>query len=379
MTCPFVNVNAPMRPDDVLAPLLGDMTSSKCFINLGNQPAILDAAAPMALAPSDQIVLKCFPEETIESIKHTIAETQDCLTESVASLRRRSGFQVSRVTSAVSRLSKEVSDNMMAVFSVLATHSKVNDSQLHQKIIQHSTNLSTLGIMMSVLRGDNDRTTCEIGLAGLLHDTSILFQPDWFAMEPESRTDATRRQYRSHPLASASLFEGLPGVPESVIKMIREVHEQFDGSGFPYAKSREKLHPGSFILNLADAYLSLVNPISGVPIVPSDAMAILCLHTTRGAFSRDAFQTFLDSVSIYPVGTRVKLNDESEAVVVQSNKNKPMQPVVRVLPAGLQEIDLSLSKFRVIELSHEGEGMRSKRVSRAEYGKALWRSELEVH
>jgi HD-GYP domain-containing protein (c-di-GMP phosphodiesterase class II) len=233
--------------------------------------------------------------------------------------------------------------------------------------------------MMSVLRGDNDRTTCEIGLAGLLHDTSILIQPDWFVMAPDSRTDATKRQYRSHPLASASLFEGLPGVPESVIRMIREVHEQVDGSGFPYSKSREKLHPGSLILNLADAYLSLINPISGVPIVASDAMAILCLHTTQGAFSREVFRTFLDSVSIYPVGTVVKLNDESEAVVVKSNKNKPMQPVVRLLPSGVQEIDLSQSKFRVIELAHTGEEMRSKRVSRADFGKALWRSELEIH
>jgi HD-GYP domain-containing protein (c-di-GMP phosphodiesterase class II) len=365
-----------MRPDDVLAPLLGDMASNKCFIKLGNQPAILENE-PIELTVADQIVLRSFPLETIESIKQTITETQDCLMESVSSLQQRAGFQVSRVTSAVSHLANEVSDNLTAVFSVLATHSRVSDIPLLRKIARHSTNVSTLGIIMSVLRGDDDRTTIEIGLAGLLHDASILFQPDWFEVDPASRTETARKLFRSHSLVSASLFEGLPGVSESVIKMIREVHEQFDGSGFPFAKSREELHPGSFILNLADAFISLVSPISGTPIVASDAMAVLCHHTTRGAFSRDIFQIFLDSVSIYPVGTVVKLDDKSEAVVVHSNQKKPLQPVVRLLPHGVQEVDLSHSKFRVIELSHEGDSTKSRRVSRSSLGKALWRSELD--
>jgi HD-GYP domain-containing protein (c-di-GMP phosphodiesterase class II) len=266
----------------------------------------------------------------------------------------------------------------MAVFSVLATHSDVSDTHLLQKIARHATSVSTLGIIMSILRGDDDRTTSEIGLAGLLHDTSILFQPDWFVLNPVSRTETARKQFRSHSLASASLFEGLPGVSESVIKMIREVHEQFDGSGFPFGKSREELHSGSLILNLADAFISLISPILGPSIVASDAMAVLCHHTTRGAFSRDTFQIFLDSVSIYPVGTVVKLDDKSDAVVVNSNRKKPFQPVVRLLPHGVPEIDLSYSEFRVIELSHGGESTKSRRVSRASLGKALWRSELDI-
>jgi HD-GYP domain-containing protein (c-di-GMP phosphodiesterase class II) len=366
-----------MRPDDVLSPLLGDTASNKCFIKHGNQPTILENASK-GLTAADQIVLKSFPVETIESIKQTITETQDCLIESVSSLQRRTGFQVSRVTSAVSHLANEVSDNLMAVFSVLATHSDLSDTHLLQKIARHATSVSTLGIIMSILRGDDDRTTSEIGLAGLLHDTSILFQPDWFVLNPVSRTETARKQFRSHSLASASLFEGLPGVSASVIKMIREVHEQFDGSGFPFGKSREELHSGSLILNLADAFISLISPILGPSIVASDAMAVLCHHTTRGAFSRDTFQIFLDSVSIYPVGTVVKLDDKSDAVVVNSNRKKPFQPVVRLLPHGVPEIDLSYSEFRVIELSHGGESTKSRRVSRASLGKALWRSELDI-
>jgi hypothetical protein len=367
-----------MPPDDVLAPL-GDMASNKCYIKVGNQSAHHLGTEVAELTAADQIVLKYFPDETIESIKQTITETQDCLMASVSALQRRTGFQVSRVTSAVSHLTKEVNDNMMAVFSVLATHSRVSDTHLLRKIANNSTKLSTLGIIMSILRGDNERTTNEIGLAGLLHDTSILFQPDWFSLDPASRTETARRQYRCHSLASASLFEGLPGVPGSVIKMIREVHEQFDGSGFPYAKSHEELHSGSLILNLADAFISLISPINGNSIVASDAMAVLCHHTTRGTFSREIFQIFLDSVSIFPLGTVVRLDDKSEAVVVHSNRKKPLQPVVRLLPQGVQEIDLSHSNFRVIELSHTGEKERSRRVSRANFGKALWRSELDIH
>jgi hypothetical protein len=155
------------------------------------------------------------------------------------------------------------------------------------------------------------------------------------------------------------------------------VHEQCDGTGYPFGKSEDKIHSGSLILNLADAFISLTSPVTGPPKVAADAMALLCFHSTHGAFSRSIFQLFLDSVSIYPIGSVVILDNNEEAVVIQANEKKPLQPVVRLLQQGNLEIDLSQSEIQVAELANRGIDTVAKRIKKSEVRKALWRSELE--
>jgi HD-GYP domain-containing protein (c-di-GMP phosphodiesterase class II) len=124
-----------------------------------------------------------------------------------------------------------------------------------------------------------------------------------------------------------------------------QVHEQIDGTGYPRGIPLERIHPQSRVLNLADAYLSLTEPLAGRPsIVPYDAMALLLHHVSLGRFDATVMRGLLQSVSLFPLGSWVELSDLTPARVLRSTHEHYDRPIVEVLDGGsIQIIDLTRS------------------------------------
>ncbi len=83
--------------------------------------------------------------------------------------------------------------------------------------------------------------------------------------------------------------------------MIREVHEQIDGTGFPYNLKAEQISFGGRILNVVDAYVQMISEPSEDPYFPADAMAHIVYHTKHDAFDREVVCHLLSAASIYPL------------------------------------------------------------------------------
>jgi HD-GYP domain-containing protein (c-di-GMP phosphodiesterase class II) len=314
-----------------------------------------------------------FPKEAIQSLTESITQLKDSLATTIDSLQSKSNLQMSLVSNSVAQIVHETSKDVTTSLAMLSQRAISSQSPVAMRLLEHSTHLASLSVAISVMCGYDKRTTSDIGVAGLLHDCSLIMQLDTLDPTKPKEDGATRLRFRQHPLQSAEILSGLPGLSAESLQLMMQVHEQLDGSGYPLGLRGSAIMPGALILNLADAYLSLTMPLTGEPIVSGDAIAYLCYHTSRGKFSKEIFRLFVEQASMYPIGSIVELDDLTKAVVVKGNPHRPLAPIICM---DGQEVDLTFSPRFIRSVSTHGLNRKSRRISKQRLTEVLWRLDV---
>ncbi len=122
------------------------------------------------------------------------------------------------------------------------------------------------------------------------------------------------------------------------------------------------IHPYARVVAAADAYAAMCsNRPHRNGRSPYQAMEILLKQASRDLFDRGVIRTFLDCMSLFPVGSYVKLSNGQAAKVVHANPGLHTRPVVLLLDRDGSESDIELDLGRddtvqvVQALHHERE------------------------
>lgn len=333
-------------------------------------------ASQVDAASVSKILMESFSEATTREIKRSIASTVSTLIDSVQTLHLADAKRVEPIWRCVGDLFIHAQNHLAAVLAIIASSTSSNEMSVTHRIGAYSANLSLLGLVMSTMQKHEPRVSLQIGMAGLFHDSSLLLNQEWFSSSQSAGHENLRRRYRRHPIESADMLNGLPGIPREVLTMIMETHEQADGSGYPRGLTLGKVRQGSELLNAADAYLSLTQPVQGTRYLPSDAIGFLCLQTSAGKFCKEAVQLLTKSLSMYPIGSLIELDDRSQAVVVRGNMDQPMRPVGRLLHRIHEEHDLRTSQ-RVVTKPLIPVSFDAQRIPKSRFDELLWRNDRE--
>jgi HD-GYP domain-containing protein (c-di-GMP phosphodiesterase class II) len=194
---------------------------------------------------------------------------------------------------------------------------------------ERSVRMSTLGMAIAIELGVDGPQMLDIGMAGLLHDIGL------YAMDPklldrrQEFSDADWWEYQKHPNISVSCLGDAIDVSESVQLAVQQVHEQFDGSGYPRGLKGQRIHLHARILNVVDAYLRLTSSASRrEAIVPHDALGLILHLASRGMFDPQVIRAFLNIETMFPLGSRVELSSGDEAQVIRRPRSGFAAPVV---------------------------------------------------
>lgn len=314
-------------------------------------------------------LFRSFAEDEI----HRLADVVDCAKNALAatcdSLRFKSDMKVSRVVNSVSQIVHETGRDLQSMIVALTLRPLNFELDLEDRLLDHSTQLSSLGITIASMLGLAKRTILEVGIAGLLHDLSLVLRSESFDPSQCKKSHELRSEFRKHPLVTVELLRSMPGLSSETLTIVSQVHEQCDGSGYPEGINSEKILLGAKILNIADAYLSLVRPLKGQSIVSSDALAYLCHHAARGKFDRSILKRFVKYMSMYPLGSVVELDDRTAAVVVRSNPLAPLSPVVSIHG---KVVNLEAEKRTIEKVATNGL-VNGRRVSKRRINEVFWR------
>lgn len=101
----------------------------------------------------------------------------------------------------------------------------------------------------------------EIGkleLAGLLHDIGMIGVPEDVLNKTEALTPEDMEIIKKHVNYGVKILEDIKQLKD-VIEIIKHHHERFDGHGYPYGLSGDKISLNAKIIAIADAYDSLVS------------------------------------------------------------------------------------------------------------------------
>ncbi len=190
----------------------------------------------------------------------------------------------------------------------------------------HSMQVCFLSIGMAIKLGLDKQSIMEIALGAIYHDMGKA----WFAdtiVNKKGVTEEERALLRQHP---EKMFRFLQRHNYSVATLyaVWQHHEKINGEGYPSGLGAGKIVPSAKIVSCANVFDNLVNmnPYEGnLSMYQADAIEYLSASTEQDlACLRVLFQI----VAPYPVGTKVRLSNGMEGVVVKNFSELPLRPAV---------------------------------------------------
>jgi HD-GYP domain-containing protein (c-di-GMP phosphodiesterase class II) len=192
------------------------------------------------------------------------------------------------------------------------------------------TQMSMLAMNTGIEMGLNEDRVSLLGQAGLLHDFGLYRLAPHLRDPRTSLNHAMRETYRKHPFITQDLLKGFSATSDEVCVIVGQVHERPNGNGYPRGLRSNITHPLASVLSVVDGYLSLVEHGPGrPPIQPHDALAVLLHEGARGLFDSKALRAFLLQMTLFPIGSRVLLDDQSTATVMRRDGAHYSTPIIR--------------------------------------------------
>jgi len=197
---------------------------------------------------------------------------------------------------------------------------------------RHSLQTAMLATSMATLMGHPQDDLIELGFGCLLHDVGMLQIPSRLLSAPSALAAADRLELQKHPIISANLIQDCREVPQASRHIVYQMHERMNGTGYPRGRAGAQIHPLARIAAVADAYLALISPRPHrSPLSPYQAVERLLLSARQGQFDPSVIRALLNAVSLFPVGSKVRLNDGRIAVVIRGNRDQFARPVIQLI------------------------------------------------
>lgn len=216
-------------------------------------------------------------------------------------------------------------------------------------LTDRSVKLSVLGMAVGTEIGLDGPTILEIGTTGLLHDIG-LYTMDPALMIPGRGPldDEEMWEYRKHPINSANALREISDIPHAVLMSIEQVHEQYDGSGYPFGIEGKRANIYARILNVCDTYLRLTIGTSfRSALVPHDALGVILYQARYHYFDPEVVKAFLHVESLFPLGSRVQFNEDIVADVIRRPIKGYAHPVLQCSDGTL--IDLTTETEAMVQ------------------------------
>lgn len=236
--------------------------------------------------------------------------------------------------------------------ALLINLSTLSDFQREEDyLFSHALNVCLLSLALATSCGYTRQEVIDMGVAGLLLDVGMLKVPKQIRTKEGLLIPAEKFEIEKHPILGSELLREIRGMPAKIPLTVYQHHERETGDGYPKNRRGHLIHPFSKMAAISDVFEALTSPRKyREPVLPYKAMELLLKQSSTGKFSRDSMKNFVQYLSLFPIGSYVRLNNGSIAKVIESNGNQYTLPVVSLLtnskggilaPQEFMEMDLS--------------------------------------
>ncbi len=205
---------------------------------------------------------------------------------------------------------------------------KNNDPSLSE----HALNVALMGIAIGIDMGFDAKNVRTIGISGLLQDLGMVRVPERIRNARRRLTASERLDIQRHAIHTANILELVNGLPALVQMVAYQVHERPDGSGYPRGRDKKCIHLFARILHVADSYLAMTSqrPFRP-PLMPYAAMECLLRQAKKNQVDASVVSSLLRILSLFPIGSHVRLSDGRVAQVIRANPHCFARPIVAIV------------------------------------------------
>lgn len=197
--------------------------------------------------------------------------------------------------------------------------------------LYHNAILSSLtSYLLAQWHGLPQKDWMQVAFAGLLHDIGNTKIDPAILYKPTQLTSDEAEEMRMHTTYGYQQLRKTAAINEGVRLTALQHHEKMDGSGYPFRLTSDKIHIYAKIVSVADVFHAMTlnrryrkakSPYLVLEEIRSEAF---------GKLDPGVVQTFVDKVTQFHHGTRVRLSNGREGEIVFSDRNHPTRPMVSV-------------------------------------------------
>ncbi len=232
-------------------------------------------------------------------------------------------------------------------------------------LVVHSVNVTFYSILIGIALKYSQERLHELGQGTLLIDAGMLKIPPYIMNKQSNLTDQEYNLVRTHPLHGYRAVKQLGGVSDKIATVSLQHHEQYDGRGYPRGIKGHEIDEYAKIAAIADSYEAQISNRSyRKKQFFYHAMRNL-LSSGVNKFDPVILKVFLSRMSVYPIGSLVRLNDESIGVVIGSVAQKPLRPIVKLV---FDSTGKRIQETRIINLLEEISLFVTKALNEEEAG-----------
>lgn len=279
------------------------------------------AAAESVLAPLAQQVE--FDQEVKRAAK-ICNKAKDAVVSMFQEVRMGKAIDADAAGELVDEIFSSVMRNPGALISLARIKTADDYTYMHS--------VAVCALMVSLARqlGQDETSTRELGLAGLLHDLGKALMPPEVLNKPGKLTDDEFAIMRTHPGEGHQLLVQGNAVGEIVLDVCRHHHEKVDGTGYPDHLKGEQISLHAKMGAVCDVYDAITsNRPYKAGWDPAESVRKMT-EWSKGHFDERVFQAFVRSIGIYPVGSLVKLDSGRLGVIIEQSEKSLLLPVVKV-------------------------------------------------
>ncbi|MBS0178633.1 MAG: HD domain-containing protein [Nitrospira sp.] len=258
--------------------------------------------------------------------QHQYRQAEAALAKVAAAVQRQEDLDLSEVTQLASSLVDSLHTSDQLVVEALS-------SPPGSPLVTNLINVGILATKVGIGLGYFGTELRRLALAGLLHDIGIFAVPQELLTKTGRLSAEERRLIEQHPRMGADVITRLGTDHAWLADVVLQAHERGRGQGYPHRLKGREVNELAQIIGLVDIFDALVSPRPyRRRLLPHEAVREL-LTTERTAFPREIMKALVEQLSVYPLGTRVRLSSGEEGVVVRITARYPSRPVLRVMDA----------------------------------------------
>lgn len=266
-------------------------------------------------------------------------EAEEVLVEVTGEVQQR-GFSLARLEPLAATLVSSLQHNDELLVEALSGPSG-------SPLITNLINVGILGTKIGIGLGYYGPELNRLALAGLLHDIGLFAVPRSLVTKTGRLTTEERALIEQHPeLGCGAILQCGPAY-HWLAQLVRQAHERINGQGYPKRLKGHDISEMALILGVVDVFDALVSerPYRN-RLLPHEAVKEI-LVAERMTFPREIQKALVEQLSMYPLGTMVRLTTDEVGTVVKINTRYPTRPIVKIDESptekgmGERQIDLS--------------------------------------
>jgi HD-GYP domain-containing protein (c-di-GMP phosphodiesterase class II) len=260
-----------------------------------------------------------------ESRKQLYEEGLTYLNEVLSAVRNQQAFSLDKGLQIIGKLA-EVNPTQDPAL-IMALH--INDR--FKFVLHHGVNVAIYAIKLSKYLGFKQENQIEIGLTGLLHDIGTAAIPDKIIYKRKKLNEEEIKVFRERPNYSYKILQQFGHDYAFLAECAVQVHERIDGTGYPGGLKGHEIHEYAQILGLLDKYEALIHSRpQRDKLTPFTAVKEI-INTAKDRFQRKHLKALLNTFTVFPLHSYVRLNSDAIGKVIETYPDQPMRPKVRIV------------------------------------------------